>query len=623
MKKTVQNLIAVFIILALCMSCVAFADEESQSSETDAQIIDWDGYSLDELIEIREELSAKIYELQRQWAIEHGDRTITIDREDGPVYKGKTTILTATVEKVLDTAPDTTKLLWESSDPEIATVNATGTVTGVGKGTAVITCFAEDNDAIFAEEEIEIILPVTGIQMEGPDATLLIREGSDENGVQLTASVLPEDAFCQDLIWTSNNEEIAAVDENGYVSGYKPGSVVITAASADEISANIKATCKVNVLQAASSIELSETELVMNLGKTQNITATVLPENTSNKAVIWESSDPEIVAVTNGMLRAVNCGEAVIKATAADGSGVEAECTVTVIQMVTGIKIQEFANPIVLNKDTEMELTEIVLPENATNQEVEWSSSDDSIVSVTDDGVIFGENGGTAVITCSATDGGNVSTTVNVFVPTIAVEETSFEVDSKSGIDIPVHFYGQEGNFDVAASNSGYFFTAKEAGKDDDGAVLVHVDPVRAGRGTVTLIDKGDNKNNRTLDITIGHDAVYDTTSYPVANYTLIMREPNKYDGENLSIYGRVLQKQEGTSGYGFGSYTVMRVATQGRWDNVFYVTCPVWVAEGIIEDDYITVYGECGGTTTYTTVMGGSVTIPELTAEKIILGRG
>ena len=65
-----------------------------------------------------------------------------------------------------------------------------------------------------------------------------------------------------------------------------------------------------------------------------------------------------------------------------------------------------------------------------------------------------------------------------------------------------------------------------------------------------------------------------------------------------------------------------LRVATQGRWDNVFYITCSSGEVEGIIEDDYITVYGECDGTETYTTIMGGSVTIPSMNAEKIFLGR-
>ena len=400
-------------------------------------------------------------------------------------------------------------------------------------------------------------------------------------------------------------------------------------------------------LQAASAVELDSTELVLNMGAYQSLKATVLPENASNKTVMWESSDPGVVTVANGQVRAVGCGEAVISASAADGSGAKAECSVSVIQMVTSVKIAEAANPLVLNKDAEQQLTAAVTPDNATNPAVGWSSSDESVVTVSEDGTLFGVNGGNAVITAAATDGSGKFATVNIFVPTIAVEQTEITVDSKDGYSFPVKFYGQDGNFDVAVSNSGYFFTADIEGPDADGEARVFIDPVRYGKGTLTLMDQADSRNNRTITVNIEHDAVYDTTSYPNGNYTAIMRDPNKHNGEQMSIYGRVLQKQS-TSGYGmsahngedvenytlkplaggsaYGSYghsVVMRVATSGRWDNVFYVTCSKYEAEGIIEDDYITVYGTCRGTTTYTTVLGGSVTIPELDAEKIILGRG
>ena len=614
-----KRLILISVLLVVLMISITVS---ASAERVDVQSIDWSEYTLDELLEMQEGISSEISELQRQWAIEHGDRKITFDREKVSVYAGKTATLAPTVEKVIETAPDTTKLLWSSSDPAIATVNANGTVTGVSKGVAVITCSAEDNDAIFAEKEIEVILPVKSVQMQEANATLLIYENGEENGLQLYATVLPEDAYCQELLWTSSNEEIAVVDEKGYVSALKPGSVYITATSADAYSAGaVKGVCKITVSQAASSIELSDTEIVMKLGSYQNLSAKVLPENTSNKNVIWESEAPEIVTATYGQLRAVSCGEAIVKVIAADGSGVEAECRVTVIQMVTGIKVEEIANPVVLNKDEEKALTVTVLPENATNPEVVWTSSDDSVVSVNEKGVIVGNKGGSATITCSAADGSNVSLSINIFVPTIAVEETKIEISSKSGMDIPVHFYGEEGNFEASASNSQNYFTIIETGLIEEGTTVIHVDPVRYGKGTISLIDRGDSRNNITLEISIAHEAVYDTVSYPTASYSEIMREPDKYDGENLSIYGRVLQKQEGTSGYGPGSYAVLRVATKG-WDDVFYVTCPNYVAEGIIVDDYITVYGECGGTTTYKTIMGTSVTVPALTAEKIILGR-
>lgn len=641
-----KRVLAVIMMLVLC--CMAMFSVCAFAEEPHSMEFNWDDYTLEELVEIQEGLSAKISEKTRAWAIEHGDRVITLTGEEKPVYTGKTTTLSAAVEKVLETAPDTTKLVWTSSDPAVATVNTSGVVTGVSKGTAVINCHAEDNDAIFAEKEVEIILPVTAVTMPEAKATALIVEGKEDNGVQLTAAIQPEDAYCRELVWTSSNEAVATVDENGYVSALTPGTAVITATSPDEYSGGSrKASCTVTVLQAVSTVELDSTELILNMGAYQSLKATVLPENASNKAVTWESSDPGVVTVTNGQVRAVGCGEAVITATAADGSGAKAECSVSVIQMVTAVKIAEAANPLVLNKDAEMQLTAVITPDYATNQTVLWSSSDESVVTVSEDGTLFGVNGGNAVITAAATDGSEKFATVNIFIPTIAVEQTEITVDSKDGYSFPVMFYGQEGNFDIAVSNSGYFFTASLDGPDSNGEARIFINPVRYGKGTLTLLDQADSRNNRTITVNIEHAAVYDTTSYPTGNYTAIMRDPYRYDGEQMSIYGRVLQKQS-TSGYGmsakngedaekytlkplaggsaYGSYghsVVMRVATSGRWDDVFYVTCSKYDAEGIIEDDYITVYGTCRGTKTYTTVLGGSVTIPELDADKIILGRG
>ena len=98
------------------------------------------------------------------------------------------------------------------------------------------------------------------------------------------------------------------------------------------------------------------------------------------------------------------------------------------------------------------------------------------------------------------------------------------------------------------------------------------------------------------------------------------MRNPNSYKGHSVSIYGKVLQV--GTS---WGT-TWARIGTggYGYYDNVFYVTIPYSAMdENIIEDDMITVYGECTGTETYTTIFGASVTIPSITAEKVMLGLG
>ena len=409
MKKPLVSIILLVFCFSLLFSVTANADAD----------FNWDEYSLEELLEIQEGLNEKVAEMQWQYAIEHGDRAITLTVEKDSVYIGKTLQITASVEKTLDSAPDATKLVWTSSDDTVATVNGTGTVTGVSKGSVTITCCAEDNNAVFAEQEIDVIVPVSAVEMPETKADVLIKESNEKNGIQLSASIAPEDAFCQELVWTSSNEELATVDQTGYVTALKPGNVTITATSPDEFSNGTKkAACNITITQAVSSLKLDKETLVMNVGSTGALTVSILPDTATNKAVTWESSDPEVVTVNNGQIRAVAGGDATISVKAVDGSEASAACEVSVIQMVSSIKIEETASPIVLPLDEKMTLTPVVEPETATNRDVAWSSSDEKVVSVSEDGVIHAAAEGTAVITCSAVDGSEKSTSVDILVPT-------------------------------------------------------------------------------------------------------------------------------------------------------------------------------------------------------------
>ena len=100
-------------------------------------------------------------------------------------------------------------------------------------------------------------------------------------------------------------------------------------------------------------------------------------------------------------------------------------------------------------------------------------------------------------------------------------------------------------------------------------------------------------------------------------SYKDIARNPDSYKGKYGKFYGKVIQVLE-TDIYGMTSYT-LRVAINGSYSNIMLVT---YFATGneshILEDDYITMYGEIQGTETYETVLGNSVTIPAMDAEYI-----
>lgn len=143
---------------------------------------------------------------------------------------------------------------------------------------------------------------------------------------QLMATLSPEGSFGS-VTWTSSNESVATVDANGVVTAVAGGTCTITATAGGSLK---KATCSVTVKQLVTSIVLSQTTAVLELDGFVRLTATVLPENATNKNVVWSSSNEDVAPVRNGRVDAYGYGTAIITCEAADGSGVKATCEVRV-----------------------------------------------------------------------------------------------------------------------------------------------------------------------------------------------------------------------------------------------------------------------------------------------------
>ena len=170
-----------------------------------------------------------------------------------------------------------------------------------------------------------------------------------------------------------------------------------------------------------TKIELSETTITLQPNETKTLTAIVLPEDADNKAVKWESSDEGVATVEQtGEVKAVAAGECTIIAKATDGSGVKAECTIIVVQLVTAITLEPttLSLPIGANHT----LTANIQPFNATNKDVYWESSNTSIATIEQKGKVTAVAVGTCTIACSAKDGSGVKGSCTVTVKSINVE---------------------------------------------------------------------------------------------------------------------------------------------------------------------------------------------------------
>ena len=162
----------------------------------------------------------------------------------------------------------------------------------------------------------------------------------------------------------------------------------------------------------ATGITLSQTSLTMNSGTTAQLTATLSPEGAVG-SVTWTSSDENVATVdANGVVTAVAGGNCTITATAG-GSLKTATCSVSVIQMVTSITLSQ--TTAILELDGFVRLTATVLPENAANKNVVWSSSNENIAPVRN-GRVDAYGYGNATITCEAADGSGVKAICKVCI---------------------------------------------------------------------------------------------------------------------------------------------------------------------------------------------------------------
>ena len=172
----------------------------------------------------------------------------------------------------------------------------------------------------------DVIYKVTGVSLS--PKTLSLNPGK---GGTLTATITPSNATNQNVTWKSSDTKVATVD-NGLVTAVAEGTATITVTTAD---GGKTATCEVTVTQPAktpvTSVTLDKTSLTLDVGGSFTLTATVKPDNATNKAVKWSSSNENVATVDqNGNVKAVGAGTATITAAASDGSGKTATCEVTV-----------------------------------------------------------------------------------------------------------------------------------------------------------------------------------------------------------------------------------------------------------------------------------------------------
>lgn len=453
------------------------------------------------------------------------------------IKEGEAFILTKTV-KPSDATNKNVK--WETSDPSVATV-IEGTVLGLKAGSCYVKIISEDGERT-AVCNVTVTASVFGISLKQKAMTVGVGESAD-----LEVVFIPENASNRAVKWSSSDDSVAKVNASGTVQGVSTGNTTITATAVD---GGATATCYVTVVSKVSEVTLNHSELYLSVGDTESLIATVKPDNATNKKIKWTSSDSSVVTVdSNGKISAVNLGQATITATSEEG-GKTATCVVNVIVPVTGISLN--MTSITLSIGGYTTLTPIITPSNASIKTVNWISSNDTVASVSGNGIVTAKSAGSATIKAQTVDGGFTATcvvTVISKVTGVKLSDTSIKLlpGDKKTISVSIEPSDATNKEYTIASSSPSVATVDKSGV---------VTAVSLGEATITVTTSDGGYTAtcsvKVVDISSFVSASYNGGSMMVSNDLILSGSKLNFSVNNAStktIKVKTCQLTDGVTG--------------------------------------------------------------------------
>ncbi len=303
---------------------------------------------------------------------------------------------------------------WSSSNEAVATVS-NGTVSAISAGQAAITVTTEDG-GFTAQCFVTVTVPppvaVSSVSLNKDSLSLEV--GQEE---QLLATVLPANAADKTVTWYSSNTRVATVGEDGTVQALSAGTALISAGAGGKF-----AYCNLTVTApptGVTAVELDQRAVSIPVGGSLTLTATVIPSSAADKFLTWKSSNSavKVVPSSTGGTAVVSVPSttavgttATITVTSSNNPGAADSCLIRVVAAqppaVTSVAItsrtsDEFKY---VDPGKTFQLTAEAYPTNAleADRKITWSSSDTSVATVGQDGVVKGVSPGKAVITAQA-----------------------------------------------------------------------------------------------------------------------------------------------------------------------------------------------------------------------------
>lgn len=449
---------------------------------------------------------------------------ITVDRKEISLGKGEDDKIIVTV--IPGDATDK-RVTFESSDPEVVEVDSNGNITALKDGTATITVRSEDNPEAVETVTVTVKDYVENITADKTEITL--DEGEKD---KITVTVTPDDATNPGVTYESSDEKVVKVDGNGNIEAVGEGTATITVTSKDDPSKTDTVTVTVKKpFVPVEEIIVEKTEIVLNPGDREYIRVSVKPDDATDKGVTYTSGDNSVVTVDEkGNVTAVGLGTTTVTITSRDNPDVKKVITVTVEKPFVGVEgVEADRETITIRKGETDKITATVKPGDATNQELTYESSNESVVKVDENGNITAVGEGRAIITVASKEDPFKRDQVLIIVEKEKVPVTSVEASKEEMNLIPGAYESivvKVNPEDATDKSVTYTSSNPEVARVDDKGNVV---AVGEGEAIITIASKDDPTKTDTIRVTVKAPEEPDEPGKPA--YTITVP-----DGMNILV---------------------------------------------------------------------------------------
>lgn len=525
------------------------------------------------------------------------------------MVKGTQRQLTATV--IPDTALNK-KVTWSSANSAVASVSATGLVTAVGAGSTVITVKTADGakTATCAVTVTATTIAVTGVSVT--PASGVLEKGTT---LQLTGTVSPANATNQAVNWSSSNSAVATVSAAGLVSAVSAGTATITLKSQDGAKT---ATSTITVDDHGGSFDTAT--LIADSGVTSGSIAfandldyfkftatktgtyTIVSEGTMDtQGYLYNSSKSQLAYNDDGngnlqfkLSYALVKGQSyyiMVRGYSTRTGSYQLRITPPETVSVTGVTLSPTSKTLYLKEN--VQLTATVLPANATNPDITWSSSNPAVATVTQSGLVTAVSKGSTTVKITSADG---SKTASCAVTVIAPAATSLTIGNKPAKNIA--FFNKPVQLSVSllpagAENTGISWTSSApliATVDANGLLTAKTN----GKATITATLKSNTAIKDSFEVTTDdHGNTADTaTRLPFGTYaTGVFDYAGEWSDEDADVFewvvpetasytlhgfaknaagqAQTMRLTAGTMGYNFSNYSTVSL----KQGDIFQIT--------------------------------------------------